>query len=485
MTQNLRRRTAFTLVEMLVASAIIIFMMYIIASAFEKGLTSFSVMKTQGDMQDKLRAAATTIRMDLTAQHFGDGSALSDQRLNDQTWQPQDKGYVRISQPGTPGTVEGVDPDNPSAPYYRLPAPTAQNPNPAQNTYMQFTVNLTNGHPSVRDARGRRDQFFMTDTSPDRTLNQFSAPDYNALNGSTAFTSYWAEVTYFVKPQNPAKTTDATSGVPLYNFYRRQVLLVDSPTNNAVPAYQPANGNYLKDVSIGGNPPTFNRPTDVTEPLRRWGSTNIFGQPSGGPFLTIFEDAVNSLPPGSPYNFTNIYQEPTLGPRIGGDLLLTNVVNFEIKVLWEPVVLGAANATRFNQAVSGNFISPNPTNNPDYPFDYLPVGINPGFNTAGANSPRVFDTWSANNDPNITNAQKQPAQSYGPPTTGPLLQPEYGAWNGGHFTPLPASTVNPPTPTATQFSIPLRVRVRAVQIKLRIWDQKSSQTRQMTIIQDL
>src|SRR6266436_6995791 len=99
MTQNLRRRTAFTLVEMLVASALIIFMMFIIASAFEKGLNSFSVLKTQSDMQDKLRAVATTVRMDLTAQHFGDGSSLSDQRLNDQLWQPPSRGYFRISQP--------------------------------------------------------------------------------------------------------------------------------------------------------------------------------------------------------------------------------------------------------------------------------------------------------------------------------------------------------------------------------------------------
>src|SRR5271169_1092705 len=91
-----RRRSAFTLVEMLVAAALIIFMMYIIASAFEKGLESFRVLKVQGDLQDKLRAAATTIRLDLTTQHFGDGSALSDQRLNDQTWQPPTQGYFRI-----------------------------------------------------------------------------------------------------------------------------------------------------------------------------------------------------------------------------------------------------------------------------------------------------------------------------------------------------------------------------------------------------
>ena len=34
-------------------------------------------------------------------------------------------------------------------------------------------------------------------------------------------------------------------------------------------------------------------------------------------------------------------------------------------------------------------------------------------------------------------------------------------------------------------TIPLKVRVRALQIKLRIWDLKSKQTRQVTIVQDV
>ena len=60
------RRRAFTIVEMLVASALIIFMMWIIASAFQKALDSFRVLKTAGDLQEKLRAATTAIRRDLT-----------------------------------------------------------------------------------------------------------------------------------------------------------------------------------------------------------------------------------------------------------------------------------------------------------------------------------------------------------------------------------------------------------------------------------
>jgi hypothetical protein len=528
-----RCRTAFTLVEMLVASALIIFMMFIIASAFEKGLESFRILKVQGDMQEKLRAAATAIRLDLTAQHFGDGSSLSEQRLNNQLWQPPTKGYVRISQPGPlpnetgAGARESVDPDSPTARYYLL-TPTA-----AQNLYLQFTVNLTNGHPSMRDARARTDQFFMTDTTnplanqQDGTLNQYSAPDYNVVPSSTvgtSFTSYWAEVCYFAKPNG--KSTDAipglTTAVPLFDLYRRQVLLVEPSPPKPYPLTQPTNGVY-NDVSVWppiGNTKLFNGAADVTEPLRRWGmfyhsppAAYEFGLPkllaqasvANPPFPTINDDATALAANNN--NNNSPYADPQLGSRVGGDILLTNVVSFEIKVLWEPVRKGGPNTDRF--FANANIATPiypqdgaDPTaaGNPDYPFDYLPIGINPGINEGivggqssnPPNPPRIFDTWSSNTDTSIgtpyiygvdrtkyLDAKGQPVGTQpGLPT-----DPNFANWNMGHFAPLPG--VVPAATTPTNYTIPLRVRVRAIQIKLRIWDQKTSQTRQMTIIQDM
>jgi len=99
------RRIAFTLVEMMVASALIIVIMYVIASAFEKGLDAFRLLKTTGDMQERLRTAATVLRLDLTAKHFDaetdgtpGGEYLSSQRLDDKNWHPPTKGYFRIDQ---------------------------------------------------------------------------------------------------------------------------------------------------------------------------------------------------------------------------------------------------------------------------------------------------------------------------------------------------------------------------------------------------
>jgi type II secretory pathway pseudopilin PulG len=573
MTKTNHRRSAFTLVEMLVAAALIIFMMYVIASAFEKGLESFRILKAQGDMNEKLRAAASALRLDLSTPHFGgamspdnQGPFLSDQRLNNQYWQPPQKGYFRISLPGVnparqnggPPAAgiqqEGVDPDNPNAVYYRPDYRPAATPPicTSRDLYLQFTVNLTDGHPTVRDARGRRDQFNQTDIydgdqmglAGDGALNPYSQPEYNRgdmslhpgytssgsgtpknTQYSTLFTSTWAEVTYYAMP-NGRTTTD---GVPLFDFYRRQKLLVEPAPPNPYPVSLPSDaaGNALgmyADVSLWqalvptsatNNVPVnvFNGAAHVTEPQRRWGMlppqgtvSYPFGQPAAGlnpaniqPVTRFMDEPVNGV------NNNGVKAGAVLGlsnSRAGGDLLLTDVANVEVKALWEPVRVGAPNTDRFTTTVQGainpDFVEPSPRNNPDYPFDWLPQGINPGINAEYSGQippPVVFDTWSCNTDTPVPGGQ---TYNYGPavtannattPVGNTVMQQELGIWNVGHFnpiaglTPVTGNQQNPYVPT--QYTIPLRVRVRALQIKIRIWDQKSNQTRQITIIQDV
>jgi type II secretory pathway pseudopilin PulG len=527
MTTAPNRRSAFTLVEMMVASALIIFMMYIIASAFQSGLTSFRTLKTQGDMQEKLRGVATALRMDLTAEHFGgnfdptnQGPFVSSQRLTDQTWTPPQKGYFRISQAAATGSQEGIDPDGAQTQaaglrYFQATAATAQ------NTYLQFTVNLTDGHPATRDARGRRDQMFASDSA---SLTAYSRPDYNMGDASTPFSSNWAEITYFL--QNNLQTTDGA--VPLYTLFRRQKLLVEP--NAAMTQSFPlmpttATASDFPDVSMWytGKPTVgyaLNGPSDVTEPVRRWGmnlanwtaanAPEAYGRPKGPslPFNRIIDEASVTTP-------LNPYADPKLGSRVGGDVLLTDVVNFEIKVLWDPVRQGTPNSEKFFPLPTT--ANPNPTvtnviadstepsaliaNNPDFPFSQLPVGLN--------STTPMFDTWSANNDlsgaapyvygvhPTAVDARDNyPIMSKAASSS----DPNYANWNSGHLTPPTAQPIPlTPAPAAsiprwqpgvlTQDSlntnIPLRVRVRAIQIKIRLWDRKSSQTRQLTIIQDL
>ncbi|HEY1378161.1 MAG TPA: prepilin-type N-terminal cleavage/methylation domain-containing protein [Gemmataceae bacterium] len=594
-----RRRAGFTLVEMLVASALIIFMMYIIASAFESGLVSFRVLKQQGDMQEKLRAATTVLRTDLASPHFGghmspltQGPSLADHRLNDQTWTPPQQGYFRISLPPYLSQkqplaymYEGVDPENTSLQYYRIADPRA--------LYLQFTVNLTDGHPAVRDARGRRDQFFTTDAVGAGGMSPWGKPDYTIAD--TALSSTWAEVTYFLQ-QQPNQFANGDQTVPLFTLYRRQKMLVEpnptaaswvsnppnsndplvrrlSPADPSTPARYayplpypvrtfPRFLNELGEIDrdfpdIGswftgqtgqtGQAPygyAFNSPSDVTEPARRWGMSRTssttgtnppwtnpnlvppplnqppaapqnapatFGLPQTAPFNTVLNEAQLSTP-------ANPYADPKLGQRVGGDVLLTDVVNFEVKVLWEPIRLGATNTDKFvppqvvnnTPVIPPDFMEPSPfvagvppaqggTGNPDYPFDLLPVGVNAGFAQDPTTALRVLDTWSSNNDPysppppfdyyyGVPPIVPNPAPTASSPNplianpnltlASSLADPTYANWNANHF----VNGLAQKNPTR---NIPLRVRVRALQIKLRIWDKKSNQTRQVTIIQDL
>src|SRR5262245_10709072 len=98
----MKRRQGFTITELLVSLALIIFIMLILTEAFSSGLETFRRLKAVGDMQEKMRSAMIVIRRDLVSDHFEDPSAktrLSDQNCNanDPTkWQPPAKGYFRI-----------------------------------------------------------------------------------------------------------------------------------------------------------------------------------------------------------------------------------------------------------------------------------------------------------------------------------------------------------------------------------------------------
>jgi len=110
-----RRRTGFTLVELMVSVTLIIFIMVILTEAFKAGIDAFRNLKAAGDASERLRSAATIFRRDLASPHFeSDGpdptlrEFLRDQRLDQPNWKPPPRGFFRIWQ--------GKEPDlsNPS-----------------------------------------------------------------------------------------------------------------------------------------------------------------------------------------------------------------------------------------------------------------------------------------------------------------------------------------------------------------------------------
>src|SRR5262249_14965333 len=65
-------------VEMMVAVALILFIMVILTEAFGKSIQAFRDLKAIGDMEERLRDVAATIRRDLAADHFEGRRRLSD-----------------------------------------------------------------------------------------------------------------------------------------------------------------------------------------------------------------------------------------------------------------------------------------------------------------------------------------------------------------------------------------------------------------------
>src|SRR5262249_7897418 len=72
------KRRGLTLVEMLVATALTMFIMAILSQAFVTSLEVFSQLKGIGDMEEGLRTAATLLRDDLAQDHFEGKRRLSD-----------------------------------------------------------------------------------------------------------------------------------------------------------------------------------------------------------------------------------------------------------------------------------------------------------------------------------------------------------------------------------------------------------------------
>src|SRR5262249_10909490 len=263
-------RAAFTLVEMLVAVALTLFIMVLLSQAFTSSLEAFRQLKAVGDMDGRLRMAASIIRRDLVADHFSGKKRLSD--LDFFGDGPSREGFVRIWQGSALST-------NPAAPYFLEGSDGDGIPSTrATDHILHFTVKLR--------GNGRQD-FFVTDISTDPQA--FTAPLGWALTGSPdsryqsmgTYTCQWAEVCYFLRLNG-----DSAAGTPLYTLYRRHRLAL--PDNDAANwrsgttwtidrLIQPPRSWAYAEISCKpktdpSNPTIyFNNPTDLTVPQRRSG----------------------------------------------------------------------------------------------------------------------------------------------------------------------------------------------------------------------
>lgn len=371
------RRKGFTIVELLVALALVVFMMAILSEAFGTAAKSFRNLKAMGDLAERLRTAASIMRRDLAADHFDGKRRLSDPYF--WTLGLPAEGFFRIYQ-GTPSSdnivnrnqttnyfLEGRNLDG--LPSYR-----------ASDHALHFTVKLRgNGpadffsakipnNPNNKDlsqiARASWPQFYSPlltwtgsgSVSPwnryqDPTINMGIPPD----SGGKTYTSQWAEVVYFMQQQPGGNnyvqpdgdfSSSPNNTVPLFTLYRRQQLLVPDlgtnrivDANNYSPFYQSTAAAY-PEVNINPNPPNitpsfpqistslpqgaFASPADVTIPWRRFGMQS----PS--------QASIATFPSGS-YLAGSNYQVQS-GLSTGSDILLNDVISFEVRPLFYQTV---------------------------------------------------------------------------------------------------------------------------------------------------
>jgi type II secretory pathway pseudopilin PulG len=469
------KRGGFTIVELLVAAAVSILLMLIVTEAFKRGLDMFRHLKAAGDLNERLRTAARALRDDLASFHFEDGVSSDRQYLSGidlrESASPNDPptdGFFRIIQQPEPGNppdpinnplgepcvFEGTDSDGVLfsratrhalhfTVFRRETSPTVKNP--VDPSYLFRTLEPYGGaaHPD-----------------PAFPSLYVDPPDFREAG---VFASRWAEVCYFLAPNGRT-----ANGTPLFNLYRRQKLLLPRAGGYAgipagpVPVAPPP---YRENPEISArtqvSPPVgrfYNRIGDVTQPRFRMGMLPAIDDGNDPNLAGLF-----AAPTGS-------YQrlEDDLGladERAGDDILLPDVISFEIKATWDAD--SSLLEPRRTLTVPGLGVGPTSLYpNSDFPFDYLPPSPQ---NLVLANRVwRVFDTWC-----------DRPGTPYGEP------RPSAGAGDPGGIGPAWSDVTPTPNPNLTGARIPLRIRVKAILVRMRIWDAKTEQTRQLTVIMDM
>jgi prepilin-type N-terminal cleavage/methylation domain-containing protein len=441
----MRRRQGFTLVELLVSVALIIFIMSILAEAFSSAAETFRHLKAVGDLQEKLRTASSILRRDLSADHFEGKKRLSDPNLL-RTAPPQ-QGFFRIWQGSAPvvnnandftsGCVlDGVD-ANGGTPVYRT----------ADHAI----------HCAVKYRGNARDEFLCAGVpagSPLLTpfLNVGVDSRFQETTNATVYRYPWAEVVYFMVPsvdsQGRTETTDGN--VRRFTLMRRQRLCV--PDNNVIAAVANNQANLSAYAELSCYPSLiaagnlyFNSPRDLTQPARRLlpqapaavaaTGQGLAGSLNGGAYPTLQAAGAN----------LNLQ---------GSDVLLTDVISFDVRVLLPG---GAGFVDLYDPSVQA----------------FAPAGRqNPAY--TGANGPRVFDTWS--------DLQDESFDYFNPVQANPPVP----RWQGPTtYTANNAQTPNFAVMPLWQDANGNIISLRAVQVTIRLWDSRTKQTRQLTIVQDL
>src|SRR5579884_1899851 len=298
-----RPRTAFTIVELLVSMALVLFIMVILSEAFIQSVAAFSQLKAVGDLQEKMRAATIILRRDLGSPHFWGkppgSTATSAPSLSDwdmRTVTPPDGlagyGFFRIWEgfdteqdangvadaDATEGTDDMLNSTGTGIPSSR-----------AANHVLHFTANLSGSRPEnyFSGAVLNSDWADWTGLGPQPYMQAYYTGPSQL---QSLYFSQWAEIAYFLRP-----TGEFAGTTPLYGLYRRQrtalapadetstscKLDTEGSATGRIPATELAS-YYDLSCNVDPNPAGssylyFNGPADLITPERRMFANQTVG----------------------------------------------------------------------------------------------------------------------------------------------------------------------------------------------------------------
>jgi Prokaryotic N-terminal methylation motif len=293
-----RSRGGFTLIELMVAMALTMFVMVILSQAFVLSLETFSNMTGIGTMVSNLRTAEVLLRDDLSQDHFEGKRRLSDMNAaggHQIVVAPPEAGFVAVRQAsaasntaGAPYFYEGNDANG--LPSYRatdhcLHLTSKRRGNRPENFY---TAALLGGANILPQFFGKQTAYNILPVrapgSPTPNLPDSTYVDSYISGAPNAFySSQWAEIVYYLvrtgsteEANNPNAGYGAAS-TPLYSLYRAQFVMVPDSTNvntlyagAIVPAALNTFSQMSCNVGVAGPAPLlqFYSPTDAAKGQR-------------------------------------------------------------------------------------------------------------------------------------------------------------------------------------------------------------------------
>jgi len=280
LTRSTAGRDGFTLVELMIAAAITVMIMTILSICFQTSMNAMSSMRAQGDAADQLRALNTVMKRDFMAdRHL---PAEGNQTVRNRGRRISDYLLQMPTVPPPPPPATGFF-------YLDSPPPIASQYEGSDGAFDSYRNAPNTSYPT-----GCR--VWFTSVLPGGDDSKL----YTATVNGVTYSSEAAEVAYFLLPA--PQQTGGNPSLQLYNLHRRQRLVaIDSQRQS------------------------------VLSPVLAF----------AGASEVISQNQANLAQANTMTTLTLGGRSPTLGPSSifqllasGDDIILSNVLSFEIKPTW-------------------------------------------------------------------------------------------------------------------------------------------------------